>query len=867
MSTPLYKFMKQRGSTFYAFPSTKHHTNPNFSKFVLLNIPKRESNKVLDFDDIDDLGTTFGIYSDRPTPTDLYADVLVESLRNYVANQDTIFLESKISSRKEFYNIQEPKTPTEKIFWKWLKKMNAIDFEPAVHKVDWDKNLPDFDNPYEDTTTNSNYFRRYLWKEREPIDYLITSVTEKGGGKYDIFIEYTARFKKGDYVYIHGTDTGSFLDETPYKIINVLYENNNTTITIETDGVVGEQVLTESYVKLKYHRLIQYVGEINVKSDVITSSKNQSEVIAYIPHQAGKTPTVLFKINDDTNYYPGLKLPLLVEEIQSEIKGAENYLSPIRQNPSDYPGGYYAQFDNDTKTYNTSFGDKVRLSGEYYGVNLNNNVGLNSNDYIEKLSDNNFSSKNLDGLTLDFDLNHYLKMQITDDHVGFNFDEFNQMSIDDNPPEDFEYNAILWYYDTEIEGRIVSNLYGITFLNNPNDDDDNDTGHISTYGKLVSKNGQDGISYQHVLNITTTIDNDTRSLSFDPLSLNNTFGFDLYSNVMSNVGKLTESFINIINEHIRLNDDVNNMKSVIYTQTDLDLIKSKLKNMENLLRLYSTFQFKDSETIKINTNYSDVYPSMSFDAKNVEYENITNIKSSDIYNYMMATYSDMVINVPTSGKMLLNINNDDNINYSNETEFNILFDKDLNYKQGIEIFLNAKDAQYTNKLNFYINFNDGSGNGSSKILMLNDIYLPIDIGNVIQGQTVYHRNKYINNSLVQNVLSIQNINIDGSLNKTRLNMSSNLFGNIEYSEYVYISDFNFRTESGNVIDKSGMYLIDTNSFGSNFITIDLDYINIGTPINMPKVYSYKKLKINILRINDSNISTLEERYLIEKTFI
>ena len=861
MSTPLYKRMKQRGSTFYAFPSTKHHTNPNFSKFVLLNIPKRESGNVLDFDDLE----SFGIYSDRTMPTELYADELVESLRNYVANQDTVFLESKISSRKEFYNIQEPKTPTEKIFWKWLKKMRSIDLEPAVHKVDWDKNLPDFDNPYEDTTTNSDYFRRYLWKEREPIDYLITSVTEKGGGEYDIFIEYTARFKKGDYVYIHGTDTGSFLDETPYEIINVLYENNNTTITIKTDGIVGEQVLTESYVKLKYHRLVQYIGEINVKSDVVTASKNQSEVIAYIPHQAGKTPTVLFKINDDTNYYPGLKLPLLVEEIQSEIKGAENYLSPIRQNPTDYPGGYYAQFDDDTKTYNTSFGDKVRLSGEYYGIVLNNNVGLSSNDYIEKLSD--FRSDNLDGLTLDFDLNHYLKMQIIDDQVGFNFDEFNQMPIDDNPPEDFEYNAILWYYDTEIEGRIVSNLYGVTFLNNPNDDDDNDSDHISTYGKLVSKNGQDGISYQHVLNITTTIDNDTRSLSFDPLSLNNTFGFDLYSNVMSNVGKLTESFINIINEHIRLNDEVNNMKSVIYTQTDLDLIKYKLKNIENLLRLYSTFQFKDSETIKINTDYNDIYPTMSFDAKNIEYENIMNIKSSDIYNYMIATYSDMVINVPNSGKVLLNITNDDTINFSNETEFNILFDKDLKYKQGIEIILSAKDAQYTNKLNFYINYNDGSGNGSSRTSVLNGVHLPIDIGNVIQGQTIYHRNKFINNSLMQNVVSIQNISVDGGLNRTRLNISSNLFGNSQYSEYVYISDFVFRTTNDDIIDKSGMYLIDTNDFGSNYIVIDLDYINIGDPINIPKVYSYKKLKINILRIHESDISSLEERYLIEKTFI
>ena len=41
----------------------------------------------------------------------------------------------------------------------------------SVDKVDWDKNLSAFDNTHASTVTNLDYFRKYLWKEREVIDY------------------------------------------------------------------------------------------------------------------------------------------------------------------------------------------------------------------------------------------------------------------------------------------------------------------------------------------------------------------------------------------------------------------------------------------------------------------------------------------------------------------------------------------------------------------------------------------------------------------------------------------------------------------------------------------------------------------------
>jgi predicted HTH transcriptional regulator len=35
-----------------------------------------------------------------------------------------------------------------------------------------------------------------------------------------------------------------------------------------------------------------------------------------------------------------------------------------------------------------------------------------------------------------------------------NFDQFNALVVNSTPPDDFEFNAILWYYDVEIDMRL-----------------------------------------------------------------------------------------------------------------------------------------------------------------------------------------------------------------------------------------------------------------------------------------------------------------------------------------------------------------------------------------------------------------------------
>jgi len=627
MATPLYKKMKQKGTSFYAFPNAiKDFSLANFqdnikispSKFILLNIPQSTTGTTIRPGKLDFIKDPNGTYDgtnlfswdpDGPRSNYLYSESLIESIRNYIANCDTVYRESKITTKDDFYNPSENENPTESIFWKWCKKMNILDLEPAYHNIDWDKNLSDFQNPNESPFVNRDYFNKYLWKEREIINYNCI-VTQGSNNNPNITINTIAKFKKNDRIFIYSSNSSFPLNSgISYIISDISFPTNNET-KLTLDTYYSDSTTYESEIYLDYHKLVQYIGEVQAVSKIQTSVNNFTEFTAMIPSHAGQTPTILFKINQNTNYYPGLELPIIPSEIKQEINGAEYLNSPIRLNPSEYPGSYYGYFDTIDKTYKNSSGDAIRLSGEYFGILKQYNDNLFDDDYIEKLTD--FNSNNIDGLKIDFNNKHYLKMNIPDSTVK-NFDEFNSMVINNNPPSDFEYNAILWYYDIDDgSGKISTNLYGIELLNNPDDDFGlNDDKIISTTRKLVTNNNQDGLSYIYNLNIDFKVDNDVSPLKYDPTSIYNLFGFDLYNNVMSNYGKLNRNFMTIIDHYLELNTKINDLESIIFSQVDIDEIKSKLETFEKLIKLYETNQFVDSDTVKIEIDYTKNYPTLN----------------------------------------------------------------------------------------------------------------------------------------------------------------------------------------------------------------------------------------------------------------
>ena len=168
-STPLYKKLKDNGTTFYCFPGAAEdisaaYQNQNykmyFSKYALLNFPKQNLNNVggtqstpvyWDFD-------VFKKSSNASISTD-YSEQLVESLRNYVANQEVVIKEARLNNSQYYYDNNQPYTTTEKIFWKWCKKLNVIQFEPAAPDDEYFSTLLEFESR---DLNDDTYFQEYL---------------------------------------------------------------------------------------------------------------------------------------------------------------------------------------------------------------------------------------------------------------------------------------------------------------------------------------------------------------------------------------------------------------------------------------------------------------------------------------------------------------------------------------------------------------------------------------------------------------------------------------------------------------------------------------------------------------------------------
>lgn len=907
-STPLYKRLKDKGTTFIAFPGSSNDFNVysfqdqyemQVSKFVLLNIPS-SSGSTLNLSKTTVLQPDNGInvYNFDPNnsyPTK-YSEQLVESLRNYVANQDVCFRESRLSVNKDYYNPMERKNPTEMIFWKWARLNNIIDFEPAEHKIDWDKNLSDFDNPNASTTTHPDYFRKYLWKEREVRDY--NCVVSKVGSYPEVIINSYSKFKIGDEILfkstyvngISGSTVPSELGSSTHKITDIIVGTEQTTLTLE--GTYYSEVNDWTGVcYLNYHKLVQYIGDIQYNSKVRSSQQTFTEFAAAIPAHAGQSPSVLFETTRNTNYYPGLQLPILDEQIQDEIIGSENLSSPIRTNPNDYPGSYYGYFDTYDKTYKTSTGDAIRYSGEYYGILKNNNYGTSNDDYFEQLED--FNSNNIDGVSIDFNINHYYKSKQAGSTVT-TFDEFNTISINDNPPADFEFNAILWYYSihdtsdtTNSYSSVYTNLYGIEFLDNP----DNDFGEyndriITPTKKLVTNTYQDGYSYIYNLNLDFKVDNDMLPLRYDPTSIYNAFGFDIYNKVMSNYVLLTDQFRTIIGEFIKMNTEIVKLKSLLYSQTDINDIKNRLNNQENLLKMYKTNQFVDSSTVKISIDYTKNYPALSFNAVNVDYNEIYTMYTTEIANYNLSmsgqtsTYSEKIV-VPPAGKFMVNILNDMVIERKGLV-LSVTLDRDLDFKQSVDFLIRPDISLYTNEMNINVMFYDGTPNPKVEKNIISLIDTPTDVlsykytdptGSTFNNAYYMDLSTFIDRFTTGTTTNDLATHPSGSwtdnydyINMTTIDLKENLFyaGDYVYIESLYLQSGG--TDSKIFLDYSGLYKI-LYIVGIQAV-LDLDLS--GKEIHLrgtPKVHYYKGMKINVLRVDESNTSDVTHRYLVTKDFI
>jgi len=902
-STPLYKFLKSNGTSFYAFPGAAEdisaaYQNSNykmyFSKFVLLNFPKQNltsgtmSNKIVfDFDN------SFQ-KSVNATPPPTYNEAIIESLRNYVANQEVVIRESRLNNTKYYYDTNALETPTEKVFFKWAKKLNLIDFEPAIPGDQYFSNLSEFQR---NNINDDSYFPEYLWRERQVIAWDAISFYQTGVSGYSqkLEIEFsgTTNFKVGDKVNIFNVSNSSIYNNDGYNTqlvdsqystgvnTNVLYiipagATQGQKIVMDIDSTMSQHYETTGQVKLVYDRFVQYIGEITGISNVQEANRNYTEVQALIPDQAGATPDILFRTNYDVNYKPNLTFPILPSQYQPEILGAELFTSPIVNTPQNYPGSYFAQFDTPDFTYETATGDSLRRSGAYFGVSgdINNPI---------------VNGSTIDGVGVDFNTSHYVKMNIYNRTLT-NFDQFNALEVNNTPPSDFEYNAILWYYTvqkTDLTGIVTTktNLYGVSFLDNPdNNPVDDEIGiRFPIYKKMVSNGKQDGTSYAYSLNLNFNIVNDNPQMAYNPEAINSLFSMNLFNQAMSRLSSTNDSFMNVLSNQGVLEDELNSIKQLLYTQTDISTINQKIANLENLLRLYSSNQLVSTDSISVVTNPGTPV-SISLYNTETSYTTINNINTTDLYNTSGIIPLNLV--VPQNKNFLLNIVNNDSVALTlpNNDRLTIVLDTDLAYKQSVDVMITGTQlASQNKKLDIYINTTVPSTTTTTsatttEALLIGNIDLPV----------YYNTTTSLPNSAY--LWSDFNFGID--LNQTIQYTIGNLLevplsGNtLVLSNSIKAGDSlklnNLFVGTASVFNFSGQYKVDsvvgsTSSYIRLDATSNPDLVAYGASSSLPlyihgtsstllsnnPYFSLNKgLKIRVTRINSSDVS-IADKYQID----
>lgn len=887
-TTPLYKKIKSNGTTFYAFPGASEdissaYQNTNykmyFSKYILLNLPKQNLNmgsqsKPIYFD----FENSFA-KSPNYTPASSFQDSIVESLRNYVANQEVVIRESRLNNTDYYYDTNVLETSSEKIFWKWCDKLNLIQFEPAIAGDEYFQNLPEFQSK---NVNSDDYFPEVLWKEREVVSYNTLNFYESAELQNKLEIEFTGvtNFRVNDIVNLYNVSNTTILEN--FDGTSLTEAGNTTGMNVKILKIIpsgatqGQRIVfdldsflptTQEYggkARLVYDRLVQYIGEINGVSNVAEANRSYTEVYAHIPDHTGRTPDILFRTKYDRNYRPNLTFPIIPSQYQPEIMGAENFSFPIVSSPNDYPGSYFGQFDTLDYTYETSSGDELRRSGDYFGMSGDINMPI---PYANKL----------DGLTVDFNSSHYVKMNIINRQVT-NFDQFNALDINSEPPSGFEFNAILWYYTVEnVNGQSTTNLYGITFLDNPdNNPVPEDVGlKFPPYRKLVSNGQQDGTSFAFSLMLNFNIVNDNPQDTYNPEAINSLFSMNLFNNAMSRLASLNDSFLNILAENGAIRDEILQIKGILYTQNDLITLNTKINNLESLLKLYSANQLVSSPTIEVSTNFGSP-PTIQLNSIDSNFVKIDNILTSQMYNNTGVI--PINISVPKNKSFMLSVINNDEVELQFQTpdNLNIILDRELDLYQTFEVTINASEFASQNK-RLDISMRNQINGQLTETILLGDINLPVFYNLVTQ----LPNSAYLWKDFNFNIDLDKPITLDSNLllevpftgNTTVLNNS------IKVGDTLYLNNFFVGTSS--VYDFSGQYEVNS-SFGttSSYFRIDInsnpEFKAYGGSASLPlqlhgtsssllsnnPYFSLNKgKKIRILRVNSSLV--ISERYKIE----
>jgi hypothetical protein len=391
-----------------------------------------------------------------------------------------------------------------------------------------------------------------------------------------------------------------------------------------------------------YNRVVKYIGDIDVVNTLSSSENSYTEVYIHVPTNVGTTPHVLFKsiTTDPYNYTPGMTIantsaaPLDIE-----------YLSGRHYNDT-HPFGLSlkAFYDLDDASVTTEI--KNTLAGTYAPGNwftgtINNSYYTDStfnvaqDQFIRKTQGPTvveYQRSTLDGISLDFDIANY-KLASENPEIKV-FSQFNDYVAN----RDFEFNAVLVYYDTYDPNNLDStgnpidfktNLYGVLFLDKIQQSGLEFAIPPITKYKPDPLNKTNGNSFSFKLNLKldTSIEDAKVEKSINDYS---TFSLELFTDVLTKFTQLQTSFSNKLLELEALQQQVNSLKDLLVNSVDSSEILTRVSNLEtSLIANQAIFSNTGELVTMINNTNSKINSIIAGDSNIVVSYDLDGIKPGD----------------------------------------------------------------------------------------------------------------------------------------------------------------------------------------------------------------------------------------------
>jgi len=327
----------------------------------------------------------------------------------------------------------------------------------------------------------------------------------------------------------------------------------------------------------RYTRVVEYLGDIDVTNNVDKGGQAYTEIYFNVPTKVGNTPVVLFNSVSDANYMPNMVVTNNSEYIygrnSSTIQpdglstNAFYDQDTIPPSLSNSPDAWWWYPENTLNSYFTEISFNDITTDE---------ISKTDTDYTFPFTTLNYLRNKLDGISVDWTSDDYYDIAV--DPKISTIQEYNSSAKASN----FTFNAILVYYDlynTSSPDERSTNLYGVIFLDNITDTPT--TGYIQRFEKFKPNKitGLNGNSYGLKLNLNfdTSVDNSTIETIINDYSQ---FSMDLFIDASVQLQESTRVLIESQNQVIELNDRVNQLELMIFSNEDLTEVRNRITALE-----------------------------------------------------------------------------------------------------------------------------------------------------------------------------------------------------------------------------------------------------------------------------------------------